>query len=40
MVDSNYFDKEKQIRVLALGCGAGTFLDMVGSNVDTLARCK
>ena len=31
-----YFYKEKQIRVLALWCGAVTLLDMVGCDVDTL----
>ena len=33
---SPYLYKEKQIRVLALWCRAGTLLDMVVSDIDTL----
>lgn len=29
-------DKEEQIRILALGCGPVTFLDVMVCNVDTL----
>jgi len=31
-----YLYEEKQIRVLALWCGAVALLDVVGCNVDTL----
>ncbi len=35
-----YLHEEKQIRVLALGCGAGSLLDVVGGDVDTLEYCQ
>lgn len=35
-IRETYLDEEKQIRVLALGGGSGTLLDVVFGDIDTL----